>query len=341
MNHLRRIKKDISWGGNIIRKSTFYTKKYFTEREYRILNLDERNIGSYLPESLRYQTMKINGEYEKVFNNKLIFYDFFKADIPLAKNLYFIDNKAKIVDLENQGLVISQEVLIEKLRSSKIVAKPISGGGGKGVFDVEYLGNETWMFNQNKIKTLEIKDRMNNLKNYLLTEFVPQSENTQVLNPQSTNTFRVMMIRSPKTGEVKTIRVLLRIGNHKTGIADNYDDGDGGLIGKVNLDKEYLEKVTMIDDDYYPIEVKEHPDHGVSFENRYFPGLKKAIHDLEKVFLSYPLINYVGWDLVLTKNGYRIIEANNHPSFMLAQIYEPLMNTKEAKEFYMHWMDLQ
>lgn len=340
IKHLRRVKKEFVFGESILKKPTFYSKRNFTEREYRILSLNRNNVEDYLPESLRYQTIKINGVYKDIFNNKLMFYDFFKNDIPIAKNIYYVDGNGRIIDLENNGKVIKVEEMIRNLEKVRTIVKPVVGGGGHGVFNLEYLGEGSWKYDESEIDIRSLKDKIKNMKHHLFTEFVEQSKYTKVLNPKSTNTFRVMMIRNPKTGRVKTIRVLLRIGNKKTGIADNFDDGDGGFIGKIDFNNETLESVVMISDDYYPQFIYRHPDHGASFENRKFPGLKNAIKDLEDVFESYPLFNYVGWDLVLTEKGYTVIEANNHPGFMFAQIYEPLMKSEEEREFYTYWMEL-
>jgi len=47
-----------------------------------------------------------------------------------------------------------------------------------------------------------------------------------------------------------------------------------------------------------------------------------------------PFIHYIGWDVVITDDGYKVIEANNYSDVNLLQVHQPLLRDDRVLEFF-------
>jgi len=45
-------------------------------------------------------------------------------------------------------------------------------------------------------------------------------------------------------------------------------------------------------------------------------------------------IPYIGWDLLVTEDGFQVIEANNGPDLMLFQMHGPLLIDPRIRRFF-------
>lgn len=45
---------------------------------------------------------------------------------------------------------------------------------------------------------------------------------------------------------------------------------------------------------------------------------------------------YVGWDIIVTDDGYKIIEGNNYSDVNLLQIHRPLLADPRVRRFYLY-----
>ena len=50
-----------------------------------------------------------------------------------------------------------------------------------------------------------------------------------------------------------------------------------------------------------------------------------------------PLLKYIGWDVVITKKGLYIIEANNSTDVELLQVHKPLLINERVRNFYKYY----
>ena len=63
-------------------------------------------------------------------------------------------------------------------------------------------------------------------------------------------------------------------------------------------------------------------------------NVKKSIVDIAN---SFDFLNYVGWDLVVTNEGIKIIEGNNYSDVNILQIHKPLLVDERVKKFYKYY----
>ena len=181
------------------------------------------------------------------------------------------------------------------------IVKPVTGLGGTNVTK----------FHNRDIKSKS--DLYQKLKdeNLFIEEFIEQDENWGKLNPNSTNTIRIMttVVRN----NVKIIFAGARIGSGKS-VADNFHQGgravlvdieNGKLVGNA-LDKNLKEY--------------EKNDNNIIYNDFQIPYWNEIKDMVKMAALVNPNIHIVGWDVAISKDGPLIIEGNRGPGFDLVQV---------------------
>jgi hypothetical protein len=76
-----------------------------------------------------------------------------------------------------------------------------------------------------------------------------------------------------------------------------------------------------------------HPDTGAQIEGQSIPHWEAIQDGVLKLAEQYSHLPYLGWDVVPTENGFKIIEANDCTDVDLLQVHRPLLAEKQTREF--------
>lgn len=80
---------------------------------------------------------------------------------------------------------------------------------------------------------------------------------------------------------------------------------------------------------------EKHPDSGVQFIGFQIPQWDELIAMVKEMALQLPTLRYIGWDIVLSKRGWCVMEANDKAEFVHQFIWEEPM--KEEFEQLIQW----
>ncbi len=107
----------------------------FTSDQYVLYDLKNNNYKDYISEVERWKTRDVDGKYNVLFDDKLVFESFFREYFKIPVNYAWIDH-GEIIPLPPYSS--SKEFL----GTDPLVIKPvIDGGGGKGVQIFKPTGN--------------------------------------------------------------------------------------------------------------------------------------------------------------------------------------------------------
>ena len=127
---------------------------------------------------------------------------------------------------DQQYNVIQENFEIEKIIPAsvgKLITKAaVESGGGRGVELFQREG-EHWINSRGDLLTLLYLETLYG-KNFLLQEYIDQSEHYSKFNNSSVNTIRLLTYRSVKTGKIIPLQSVLRIGAPGS-IVDNQASG--------------------------------------------------------------------------------------------------------------------
>lgn len=266
------------------RKHRVTYSEYMYSYEYWRLNEQERD--EFISTSEMQVIYRKLGEQDvrEVFHDKVCFLQTFSSFVhrwwAMAKDL-------------------SIEELKEKNTLFDIIAKPVDGTRGDGIFKIVAEDVSDW---QQLYKKL-------NGNNYLLEQCIEECDELASFHPSSLNTIRVVTISKDNRCEV--FGALLRMGAHGS-IIDNTHAG--GIYAPINIDTGVID-VPAIDahNNHYDV----HPDTGKMIKGFSIPEWGKIIVEVCKVASrTIPNIHFAGWDLCVNNTGQvEIIEGNHAPDF--------------------------
>ncbi len=172
----------------------------------------------------------------------------------------------------------------------------------------------------------------------VLEEIIPQDEALSVLHPHSVNAIRATAVRG-KDGKIHIYHPWIKVGLGGAFVAsaaltgfDAEIDPDTGIV----ITDGYQENGSVY---------KVHPDSGIQIKGFQIPKWDELIQFVNEIMDALPEYGYVGWDLVLTPDGWCVMEGNHTGQFVFQMIngrgykkdFEDLIGWKYDKDFW--WQD--
>ena len=240
-----------------------------------------------------------------LFNNKYETYKLFKD--------YYLRDVVKIKSADDYESFVG---FIKK--HSSFVVKPTSSHIGIGVHKIELNKDDNL---QDLFNTL-LQQAQDNAKecfdqddSFLLEELIDQNERLASIHPYSVNGIRITTLRTAEG--VKILYPWFKVGANKSFVTSaafgTYDAGIDPLTGIVVTDgfKENGESDVA------------HPLTGIPFKGFQIPQWNDLVNLATQIAASLPsTVNYVGWDMVLTPQGWSIMEGNFTGDFMWQMYYQ-------------------
>ncbi len=199
-------------------------------------------------------------------------------------------------------VLILKEANIEMIRAfiskyKEVIIKPANGACGVGIYKLKYDDEEG--FN-------ELMNRLERGEDLIMEQLIVQHPEMARMNPSSVNTIRVITMID-KEGNVHIINTSAKFGGSNRCISNTLRGGISchidtatGVCDRPGYDKYGENHVT-------------HPVTNVIIPGFQIPnwgGVCEFALELSKVV---PTGRYIGWDIVITKDGYDVIEGNIHP----------------------------
>ena len=169
----------------------------------------------------------------------------------------------------------------------------------------------------------------------VLEELIDQDESLAVLHRDSVNGIRATAVRG-KDGKIHIFHPWIKAGVGGAFVASAALDG---------FDAEINEKTGVVITDGYQESgnvYKVHPDSGITIKGFQIPKWDELVEFVDEIMDALPGYNYVGWDLVLTPNGWCVMEGNYSGDFTFQLIngrgykreFEELIGWKYEKDFW-------
>ncbi|MGB7329057.1 MAG: sugar-transfer associated ATP-grasp domain-containing protein [Rubripirellula sp.] len=312
-----------------IHKKLACWRKGFLAEKSTLYNFDRYGSKDFLSDYHADIARRINAPFTDVLTNKYIFHE-------VAQGI--IDNPQVF------GLIISgtfhcrdARKLLRPYRLTELLAehqtlimKPVTGGGGKGVWRVDKKESIVSL-NGEEITTEQLESRVGELNNYLVSEFVEQSDFSRSLNPSTTNTIRAVTLWDFKEKKPFVARAVQRVGVAKSAPFDNFTRGGLSCLidesGRLSAGASHPHTRVL---QWHDV----HPDSGCRFADQVIPNWPQIHDELLVAAGSFPFLPVIGWDLMLAKRGAVAIEGNHHPDPDVLQCHGPLLNDDRVKSFY-------
>lgn len=206
--------------------------------------------------------------------------------------------KRRWVMLSDEGKITPDELKDLLNNGNRLIVKPLSEYGGKGVFSIE-IDNEQEL--QDAVIRLNSLDRP-----HIVEEYICQKGLMHELNPSSMNTVRVITARYPD-GTIRVMDCFIRVG-HAGSVTDNASSG--GMEYRVDISSGEIGQGT----DYFGYAHYSHPDSGHKITGLTVPMWNEVLQFCRDAHQIAPKgLEWVGWDVCVSDNELYLIEANACP----------------------------
>lgn len=302
--------------------------------------LTNENMSNYLSDYDYYKVWPLNSWTRIWINDKLTLKYMLSntefSDI-MPKYYYYStpSELKKLIDAPNQ----EQAPTIEEFKSvlatvGEFACKPCNGTTSFGFFRMSYK-NGYYYVNEKELKSEDFALFLRQYPNYIFTEYLTPSKQFEVFSPHI-HTLRIVTLNNTGNNPV-IVGGYLRIPNKLSGEA-NY----------IIIDKENHEKYNIfVDVDFgtgafgaakltfanHTENVVQHPDTGAVLK-----GVIENYEHLRTVVLSiaqrFSTLEYMGFDIGITDNGFKCMEINSHPGIKYMQIFRPLLKEKSIRNYF-------
>ena len=237
--------------------------------------------------------------------------------------------KRDMIELKGEEDRTEFDWFIEK--HPEFVVKPVGGSCAFGVEKLslkDYSGkDELFCALMQIMERSKDLSRLEQVKSLVLEELIEQAEELAAFHPSSINAIRLITIRNGD--QVSFFYPWIKFGASGSFIAsaaiDGFDAGIDPATGVIITDgfKESGESVEC------------HPDSGIRFKGYQIPKWDELLNFARELALKLPTFRYVGWDVVLTPNGWCVMEGNHAGQMMGQMIYQKGLR-REFEEM-IHW----
>ena len=332
---LQLIQRELESPASIpLRKRLLMYANGFFSASYVMYQFDKNDPSLYLSDFQRdVRTPDVNGVHKVLLNDKLLF-GLITRNLPAHEVASFgVIRKGRVAYISNSRSDDAASYLTELLQSHpRLVIKPVVGGGGSRVHFLLREGEQLFC-NGSPLSEAGLRDLAAGMNNDLVTVFAEQDSELAALYPRTVNTLRLLTMWDVDTGEPFIAAAALRIGRESSYPVDSFTQG--GLCAAVDLETGRLSKAVGHPRDHATLTWHaQHPDSRKPIEGFVLPRWQSVKARMLEVCHSVPYLVYVGWDLVLTADGFKILEGNSFPALRMHQIYRPLLADPRVVRFY-------
>jgi len=215
-----------------------------------------------------------------------------------------------------------------------LVLKPRAGGQGRGVLLLVPSGGQLWL-DREAVQPATLDECIRRLDSYIVTPRVRQARYAAAFFGKTTNTIRMLTMVDPRNGEAFVAFALQRIGTEASFPVDNTHRG--GVYSMIDLGSGRLGAAWTEDDARY----EKHPDSGAQIEGVTIPRWIELLDSIRRLAQKLGFIDYIGWDVVVTEDGFSVLEGNPAPSLASCQRHCPLMVDERVRAFYRHHLNFR
>ena len=340
-----KIEEEIYHGDEELRKWAM-TKGFFPSR-VDLYGLNEENYKYYMPDYVDFKLHPYNNHFVIWINDKLSLKYTLGSDFKdiMPEYYLYVENNGDYTYLPDtpETIVKNKHFILNLLKVKKILMiKPNSSkSGGEGVMKVEWIDGQIRINNKEEITIDAFEERIKNLGNNIVTEYVHQHSTLKRIWSDSECTLRIIMVKMPKENiyqksKWKCIVSYARFGTSISGGASNVSSGGIGVgfdfeTGRYNpFGFRYRQFCPDGEWKFY-----EHPDTHVVWKNEGLPNWNYVRNGLYKVCDHFGSLSHLGFDVIITEKGFVFCEINSKPSLNYEQVIcGPILTSEENIAYF-------
>lgn len=287
----------------------------FIPDQYVIYDLKHNDPGEYLSEFDWYRSRYINEPFNTMLNNKVVCTEMLSPFVSVPEILLVKSRGRMAVQADGARYCSIDEAIAVIVEAGAVFKKPIGDGKGHGVHRIDAT-SEGFLIDAAPVTEGEVRQFLDADDEWFLCALVEQSEELAAIYSETSNTIRLITLRDPETGAVEVFFAVLRIGTAATVPVDN--GSRGGLVAQIDLETGIVSEARSL----WSTAVHEvHPDSGAAIKGFQIPRWSEVKRELLSTSQKFPYLHFIAWDILLTKGGLTVIEANTSSGVNIIQLW--------------------
>ena len=177
----------------------------------------------------------------------------------------------------------------------------------------------------------EFRAFIGKLSGALICELIVQHDYATTIFPHATNSIRILSMWDYEKNTPFLPFAGHRFGRTSSIPTDNVSQG--GIPVQVDVATGVLASASLTERGKENVWLDEHPDTHARIKGVVVPNWDILTTGLVELGRQMSYIPYVGWDVVVTADGFCVIEGNNYPH-LGHQLFEPLLRDPRVRAFY-------
>ena len=304
----------------------------FLSGSYLFLDLDRNEAANYINDRMRFLRLSfVNGPYAEILHNKLLFGEVFSRHADVLPETFALVRHKQVWPMSETERVDSLDGILDLLaRKGRLVMKGTRGFGGGDCTILEHRGGDV-AFSGEVVGREAARERLGSRREQMITEYVQQGSYAREIYPGSANSIRMLTMVDDETGEPFLVRGVHRFGGGAR-MVDNVTQG--GVAAIVGPEDDRLGIGVQIDKKGHPQYIERHPDTGAQITGVRVPHWDRVKERILALAREHPYIPYIGWDVVVTDDGLRILEGNSNSGVLFTQFHGPLLADPRVRRFF-------
>ncbi|GAA1189486.1 sugar-transfer associated ATP-grasp domain-containing protein [Nesterenkonia xinjiangensis] len=333
------LRKEFRWEAPLTHRRPLWWRRGFLSRSVTVYELDKNDPSLYVNDVQRYTRTKrmVHPTLQELLDNKFAFFLLMhhlglKTDVVPLLGLYVRGGVNLFPHDRRVPLQVFLQSHIEV--DQKVFVKPLRGAEGRRVRAITRTSSGFRM-NGESTTAAEIRQWIQDQKRPMIFERgIEQHEDQAALNPEATNTLRILTMPDVDQAKDPFIAVAVqRIGTARSGHVDNWTQG--GLSAKVDIETGRLSRAGQLPDGRRPAWFSEHPDSGAPLEGSTVPFWEETKELVMDASRRLSFMEYIGWDIIISPSGPVILEGNINSGMNVLQVHGPLLADERVRSYYL------
>ena len=306
----------------------------FKKETIALNGVTHTNYRSFMSDRRYRKGHPYNARFSSIIDNKMYLPYLLKDYQQYCPVYYFFVSDGKVKSMKNNIDDGIQAFLNFLADEKKVALKQCYSSLGKGFHVIEQSEMGGVIIDKKESTIAQLESLFKHCHDYVCTEYVKQHEYSMNISSSSLNTLRFLCVRDTKTEKFYVARCFHRFGVEGS-LVDNLGGGNGYLF---LVDKETGQikpngaKNVMNDGEVYMDEL-DYPDNKV-YGGMQIPRFQEVCDKIVEISNSFPFLRYVGWDVAITDDGFKIIEANSLTSLGVLQREGGYMDDPDLRRFF-------
>jgi hypothetical protein len=306
-------------------------RRGFLSESYVLYNFERNDPALYLTDLSRFvRTFHINRS-PHLLDDKFVFAVMLDSLECQTAPLRALVGQGQFMSTDS-GRRLDEASVLELVRlHGELVVKPRFGGGG-GKIRFLRLAEGALVVN-NQPMTFHDFVRVLRQEQHVVTDRIYQHDYAARVYADSTNTIRIVTMIDVDRGMPFIAAAVHRFGTAASFPVDNWSKG--GISAPVDLESGTLGAGATFPGRHATRMHHQHPDSGAEIAGIHVPHWPEIRDGVLRLAARMPLDNpYVGWDVIVTRDSFVVLEGNRYSDVNLLQVHRPLLVDERTRAFF-------